>query len=36
VTAIRANPSLVKRFARMHVTVAQAATAVVRGASDAC
>jgi hypothetical protein len=36
VTAIRGNPTLVKRLARMHVSVAQAATAVVRGASDAC
>jgi hypothetical protein len=36
VTAIRGNPSLVKRLARMHVSVAQAAGAVVRGASDAC
>ena len=35
-TAIRRNPSLVERLARMHVSVAQAATAVVRGASDAC
>ena len=36
VTAIRANPTLVARLARMHVTVAQAAGAVLRGASDAC
>jgi len=36
VTAIRGNRSLVKRLTRMHVSVAQAATAVVRGASDAC
>ena len=35
-TAIRGNRSLVKRLARMHVSVAQAASAVVRGASDAC
>ena len=36
VTAIRRNRTLVKRLARMHVSVAQAAGAVVRGASDAC
>ncbi len=36
VTAIRGNASLVARLARMHVSVAQAAGAVVRGASDAC
>ena len=30
------NTTLVERLARMHVTVAQAAGAVVRGASDAC
>lgn len=35
-TAIRRNRTLVKRLARMHVPVAQAAGAVVRGASDAC
>jgi hypothetical protein len=35
-TAIHRNRSLVRRLARMHVSVDQAATAVVRGASDAC
>ena len=35
-TAIRRNKTLVERLARMHVTVAQAAGAVVRGAADAC
>jgi len=35
-TAIRRNRTLVTRLARMHVTVAQAASAVVRGASSAC
>ncbi len=34
--AIRGNASLVTRLARMHVSVAQAARAVVRGASAAC
>ncbi|HEY7178603.1 MAG TPA: hypothetical protein VH305_05470 [Gaiella sp.] len=34
--AVRRNPTLVRRLARMEVTVAQAATAVVRGASSAC
>lgn len=36
VTGIRKDPRLVSRLARMHVTVAQAAAAVVRGASSAC
>jgi hypothetical protein len=35
-TAIRRNRTLVSRLARMHVTVSQAAAAVVRGASAAC
>lgn len=35
-TALRRNKTLVERLARMHVTVAQAAGAVVRGAADAC
>jgi hypothetical protein len=34
--AIRRNPALVARLGRMHVSVAQAASAVVRGASSAC
>jgi hypothetical protein len=34
--AIRHNGRLVSRLGRMHVTVAQAAGAVVRGASSAC
>ena len=34
--AIRRNGTLVARLARMHVTVGQAAGAVVRGASAAC
>ncbi len=36
VTGIRKDSRLVSRLARMHVTVAQAAGAVVRGASSAC
>lgn len=35
-TAIRRNRTLVERLARMRVTVAQAARAVVRGTSSAC
>lgn len=35
-TGIRSNRTLVSRLARMQVTIAQAATAVVRGASSAC
>jgi hypothetical protein len=34
--AIRRNGALVARLARMHVSVGQAASAVVRGASSAC
>ena len=34
--AIRRNPTLVARLARMHVTPAQAASAFVRGAASAC
>ena len=35
-TAIRRNRTLVSRLARMHVTVSQAAAAVVRGGAAAC
>jgi hypothetical protein len=35
-TAIRRNRTLVERLARMHVTVAQAASALVRGTASAC
>lgn len=35
-TAIKQNRTLVSRLARMHVTVSEAAAAVVRGASAAC
>jgi hypothetical protein len=35
-TAIRRNRTLVARLGRMHVSIAAAASAVVRGASSAC